>query len=612
MSPSDDNDYLFELLTNDKMVGLIDAATVNTITQKHLFYFLARFDDDIHCIKLTNKGSKIGVQDYDSAAGNPRKLLFDVIQKFNTDEKKAVMEALNKLTFNNLSVNKVLGDVDLPRVLQADLNETNAKKRINLFPPKYITAANSAKRQAETALTKLKKADTAAAGAPGAPGADLVASLKIDVGKAAKTYDELATAAAAEAAAAAAAAEAAAPTGTTDAELREAVEYANTHKIKAKKIADEAKTLVASDDYVELIKAADAADEPEAALATAKKTKDPKKALEIAQAALGKAEAKYTIYEAIIDKSSPDALKAATDYKQDADSALKHALTTLDIFNSGKKFSMFPSSMQTDINDLIKKAKASVQKATDAVNKVLDALTDAAKTIIKVPEPAWSTNIINPLTIKDELTNLKKIYEDEKKNMSKGLDRKISNNGFLKTEHDGMPNPDDKFNDTEVYEISSLFSGKMQYTIPANTAETTLKRSEWREKRIANWRIIDNKLKYIYYSEPVLREINNQIENKKKVGTVSDAALEPFLSFSDKPKIQDLRDKYLNQINKVYRDDGAGYVNAASLTLYGGGKQYNKKTLKYKQLKKKQTHRNQMHRTQNHRKQNHRKQTHKK
>ena len=611
MSPSDDNDYLFELLTNDKMVGLIDAATVNTITQKHLFYFLARFDDDIHCIKLTNKGSKIGVQDYDSAAGNPRKLLFDVIQKFNTDEKKAVMEALNKLTFNNLSVNKVLGDVDLPRVLQADLNETNAKKRINLFPPKYITAANSAKRQAETALTKLKKADTAAAGAPGAPGAALVASLKIDVGKAAKTYDALATAAAAEAAAAAAAAEAAAPTGTTDAELREAVEYANTHKIKAKKIADEAKTLVASDDYVELIKAADAAADPAAvAFAAAKKTRDPKKALELAQAELDKAESHNTTYQKIGDKASPGAMTAATDFKRDAESALNLAETTLDIY---KTSSMLPAvissgtkTMKTDIDDLIKKATDTLDKAKAAVEEATNAVKAAIKTALNPLDTKWVTDMeAAATTMVDKakmLNDLASSINAEKININKGLTYKT---GYGQVQFDADSTPKVELGDDESeYTAPGFFNAKWKIP-PINDPSI---RAQWRNKRIDKWSLNDLKLKYISLNTKLL-ELGKQLYD-----SVSGAS-KPILSiYSNEKALKAARDDYLIKIQLIQdeKDSITPSLPKTNLTLHGGGKQYNKKTLKYKQLKRKQTHRNQMHRTQNHRKQNHRKQTHKK
>ena len=610
MSPSDDNDYLFEILTKDKLAGLIDANTVKTITPKHLFYFLARFDDEINFITLTNKGSKTGVQDYDSAAGNPRKLLFDVIQKFNKNDKKAVMEALNKLTFNNLSVNKVLGDLDLTRVLQEDLDEMNAKKKINLFPPKYITDANSAKRKAETALKQFKEAE-AAAGASTAPGADLVASLKIDVGKAAKTYDALATAAAAEAAAAAAAAEAAAPTGTTDAELREAVEYANTHKIKAKKIADEAKTLVASDDYVELIKAADAAADPAAvAFAAAKKTRDPKKALELAQAELDKAESHNTTYQKIGDKASPGAMTAATDFKRDAESALNLAETTLDIY---KTSSMLPAvissgtkTMKTDIDDLIKKATDTLDKAKAAVEEATNAVKAAIKTALNPLDTKWVTDMeAAATTMVDKakmLNDLASSINAEKININKGLTYKT---GYGQVQFDADSTPKVELGDDESeYTAPGFFNAKWKIP-PINDPSI---RAQWRNKRIDKWSLNDLKLKYISLNTKLL-ELGKQLYD-----SVSGAS-KPILSiYSNEKALKAARDDYLIKIQLIQdeKDSITPSLPKTNLTLHGGGKQYNKKTLKYKQLKRKQTHRNQMHRTQNHRKQNHRKQTHKK
>ena len=614
------NDWLFQLIINKN--DKINDGIANAISPAQVVFFLTRFNPNIDYIKPVYKLGTY-VQDYDNPAENPKKLLFDAISSFNTRETdKQYLKSLNNSIVNKIRLNNAPDDAQLSAtntLLNQAMDANKLKKIISTYPTLEMTQTGVAELKAKAALATAK-AKKAAASSTSSPDLDpiylaaataaeeYIAAAKNAIDETAKTEDAAKAAITADidtTAAADIAADQKHAAGLLETEATTFKRNLPPYVIDAanKAAADKAAADKAAAEKAKVDKAA--ADKAAADKAAALAAKNPKALHDIAAENLAKANIIKSKIEKILTQ------KLAAEFKAAADAAFENA-------NNAKTFytKSHPKVLGDNINATIAQAKILQVEAQQAINDADSAATTAAPALAKaegiISEPSWSTDINDSSKIKKVLTDLKKLYYDEKKNIAKGFEPSIINKGYLKTDYaaaaaaaaTAVSPPDIFFENDEIYSYTGTW-GTTEYKIPpANIASI---RPSWRQKRKEKWTIIDNKLKYIYNSDPVLQEINNLLDGSKRLGA---GPHEPFESFSDKSKIQDLRDTYLVEIKKV--DKEATGISTSTLTLHGGGKQYNKKTLKYKQLKRKQTHRNQMHRTQNHRKQNHRKQTHKK
>ena len=637
MSKDDNSHYLFDLLTKEDMSVNIDESTLNTITGVQLTFFFSKFNSDIHYIKptdvTTKLGVKLGVQDYSTVNDNPKKLLFDLIQKLNSSESLSedfihAKESFNNITFNNFMLNRQDDKIEtelnkLKTLMNKPYNEDSTKYYITMFPPKYITETNKAKKDIEDLLTELKNAE-----AVPTPDDKKIKELKINIGDNAKKYPGIATSAATQAEAeelrAQTAATAAAP---TDEELNNVAEYAKKHNKKAKALKEGIDDFITRSDIARCITAFEnknredaakfaatkaAADfrttkAAEAKVSTAAQSADTytKSALTLAEAKLAITRTlKQTYYDTIIltkPSTNPAAAAAVEGNKNNAQKFFDEAQLTavlakraLDLYKRWITMNRFIYGLESKINRVI-------QEANDLVKEAINAVTLAA---IKAFDDDWVINIATlgtPDSVKENmLKEFAKLMKAETINITKGTMTMYMRNGYDNTAQSSDP----AGSKVELIDELEYFPGfGTHYIIPKIT--DLVVRKAWRKKRIDRWTLNDLKLKNILNDSKLL-----EIGKKLADATAPDCDIYK--------KLDTVKQEYYNNIRKIEKekkesgDPDEKREAAISLVMSGGGKQYNKKTLKKKQFKRKQTHRKQTHRKQKHRKQKHRKQTHKK
>jgi hypothetical protein len=624
-----DGRYLFDLLTDES--ATIDADTLNTITGVQLTFFFSEFNSDIDYIKPTYVKTKYGVQDYSTFNDNPKKLLFDLIKKLNASESLSedfihAKESFNNITFNNFMLNQKDNKDEtelkkLKELMNKSYNEDSTKYYISMFPPKYITKTNKAKKDIENLLRELNNAE-------GATPRDEnnIKNLQINIGDDANKYPGIADNAATEAEAEEVRAAAAAAAASTDDDLKKAYEYARKHNSKAKDLkagindfitrADVAKCITAFDNNKRDKDAKDAATKNAKTYVDAKRA-DAKvskaalsadtatnSALIVAKAKLQNTKDLKKIYDdaIIIPKPSTDPTATANknharDFNGEAQQTVVLAEKALVLYNRWRTMNRFIYGLESKINEVIQEAKDLVKEATNAV-------TLAA---IKEFDDAWVIKIATTATTdvqKEEmLKEFANLINSEKINITKGTMPIYMTNGYGKDQY----RDDTALPKVELIDESEYFPGSLtQWKIPkiGDSAD----RKKWRKKRIDRWTLNDLKLKYIFND-------SNLLGIGKALATKA-ATTDPH--FDIYKKLDTVKQEYFTNIRKIENEkkisgDSTEKTEAATpLVMSGGGKQYNKKTFKNKQFKRKQTHRKQTHRKQKHRKQKHRKQTHKK
>jgi hypothetical protein len=634
----DNNDYLFRLLTEDGMSESINSTTLNTIASKQIFIFFNVFNSDIHFIKPTYLATKSNVQDYATYDDNPKKLLFDVIQKLNASEDKEFIntrDILNNTTFNNFMLNRKDDKNEtaldtLKALMNEKYNENSTKYYINMFPPKYIIKTNQAKKEIEEGLIQLKKAEAAVT-----PDENSIKRLSIQIGKLATQYPETAATAVTEAGKEELRAKGALPVApaAADSDLNNVYEYAQKHNTKAKALKREADDFIKKPDVAKCIAVfkEDDRDEKERAATKAavlESTAELASAAKVSTAAQSanthtnsayilandrlqktiKLKTKYndTI---ILTKPTGDAAAAAAvaenkthaqKFLIEAQQAAELAKNALDLYSRYKlnKIYFGYSNLKSKIDEVNRQANNLVKEAKNA------------KTLaeIKALDDDWVIMVATPTTLvadkENMLKNFANLINAETINITKGTGAyKADGYGDTSYTADTTPRVELMLGE-EPYWYGT--SSGWKYKIP-KLGDTALRKA-WRKKRIDRWTLNDLKLKYIFNDSNLLG-----------IGKGLAATAPPTPNCDIYKELDDVRHEYYNNIQKIEKektesgdDTEKAEVRAKPLAMSGGGKQYNKKTFKNKQFKRKQTHRKQTHRKQKHRKQKHRKQTHKK
>jgi len=292
--------------------------------------------------------------------------------------------------------------------------------------------------------------------------------------------------------------------------------------------------------------------------------------------------------------------------------------------------------IQADMNTLLADAKSKV--ADEALNQdnalisgaaTAAALSATAATAAAVVEAknflnnastgdsAWVTKITSTTLddIKNALMTLAQSVHTETINIERGTDPTADKGRYGKAQTTADTTAGREPAELAVGEPPYQV-GAYEWKIPPNGAagtEDQQKRKTWRDFRINRWKLNDNKLKFILNDLDILLKAKTYYST---IPTATSADLTTQKKLNIFNDINNTRNTYFTAINKIVDEKNSndpGSPAATVLAMYGGGKQYNKKTFKNKQFKRKQTHRNNyFHRTRMHRKQKHRNQTHKK